>query len=159
MELKKSEKLIDGVEVKELKKIMTYDSQKIENGWLIDILRATDDIKKDGDNFSQIYVTVAYPGMVKGFHWHKKKTDMFCVIAGTVKMVLADDRENSPTRGIINEFVMGEKGDYIVVRVPPFVKHAFKNIGKDDAYILNYMNPAYDKDDPDDYTWEGGYEW
>lgn len=155
MEFKKSSRLIDGVAVKKLEKIITYDSSKVENGWLIDILRATDDIKKDGDKFAQIYVTAAYPKMVKGFHWHKKKVDLFCVVAGTAKLVLVDDRQASPTKGIINEFVMGEDGEFMVVRVPTYVKHAFKNIGSSVACMLNYMAPAYDPKDPDDYKWNG----
>ena len=150
--------LIDGVETKKLKVIQTYDKDKKNNGWLIDILRATDEIKKDKDKFAQIYVTTAYPGMVKGFHWHKTKTDLFCVIVGKAKLVLIDDRENSPTKGMINEFIMGE-GNYIVVRVPPYVKHAFKNIGDSIVYMLNYMNPAYDANNLDDYTSEENYKW
>ena len=79
----KEEKLIDGVEVKELQTIQTFDMNKKHNGWLIDILRDTDSIKIDGDNFSQIYVTTAFPECVKGFHWHKTKIDHFCVISGS----------------------------------------------------------------------------
>ena len=153
MKFKKSDKLIEGVEVKNLKKITTYDTNNVENGWLIDVLRGTDEIKKDGKNFSQVYVTVAYPGAIKGFHCHRKKVDMFCVIRGTAKLVVVDDRENSSTKDTVNEFVMGDEGEYVVVRIPKQVKHAFKTIGKDDAYILNYMDPAYDKDDPDNYEW------
>jgi dTDP-4-dehydrorhamnose 3,5-epimerase len=155
MKFEKSTRLIEGVEVKELKKIVTFDAKKKENGWLIDILRATDSIKKDGSNFSQIYLTTAFPGAVKGWHWHKRKVDLFCVVSGTAKLVLVDDREGSKTKGIVNEFLMGEEGKLIVVRVPQLVKHALKNVGKGTAYIMNYMNPAYDKDDPDEYGWEG----
>jgi len=155
MKFKRTYELIKGVEVKELKKIITYDKDKKENGWLIDILRATDKIKKDRDKFGQVYMTTAHPGMIKGFHWHKKKVDLFCVIAGTAKLVLVDDRDGSPTKGFVNEFIMGSEGKYIVVRVPPFVKHAFKNIGNDLVYMLNCMNPAYDPDHPDDYSWNG----
>ena len=153
MEFKKTKKLIEGVELKKLKKVITHDMNKKENGWLMDILRATDVIKKDGDKFAQLYITTAYPGMTKGFHWHKKKVDLFCVIVGTAKLVLVDDRDKSPTKGFVNEFIMGNEGEYIVVRVPPFIKHAFKNIGNDLVYMLNCMNPAYDIDDSDDYSW------
>ena len=149
------DKLIEGVEVKKLNKIITYDLNNKENGWLVDVLRGTDKIKKDGNNFSQIYVTTAYPEKIKGFHWHKKKVDIFYVITGIAKLVLIDDRENSPTKGILNEFIMGEEGENILVRVPPYVKHAFKNIGKNIVYILNYMNPSYDPNNPDNYHWDG----
>lgn len=158
MKFKKTDKLIEGVEIKKLKKIITYDLRNKENGWLIDILRATDKIKKDGNNFAQIYITTAYPGMIKGFHWHKKKVDLFYVVTGTAKLVLIDDRENSTTKGRLNEFIMGEEGENIVVCVPPYVKHGFKNIGKNIVYILNYMNPAHDSNDPDNYHWND-YKW
>ncbi|MCK4497211.1 MAG: dTDP-4-dehydrorhamnose 3,5-epimerase family protein [Candidatus Aenigmarchaeota archaeon] len=153
------QRLIDGIEVKRLEKIKTKDLKGNENGWLVDVLRATDSIKKDGNNFSQIYITTAFPDMVKGFHWHKKKTDIFFVVSGTAKLVLIDGREDSPTKGMVNEFVMGEEGEMILVLVPPYVKHAFKNIGKDIVYMLNYMNPAFDLNDPDSYHWKGNYEW
>jgi dTDP-4-dehydrorhamnose 3,5-epimerase len=155
MKFQKGEKLIDGVEVKELRRIATYDSDNNENGWLVDILRSEDPIKKDGKNFSQIYVTTAKPGMVKGFHWHKKKVDLFFVVAGTVKLVLVDDRDGSPSIGSVNEFLMGEDGRNIIVRVPQNVKHALKNVGDEMAYVMNYMNPPFDPKDPDDYAWEG----
>lgn len=157
--MKSKQKLIDNVKVKKLKKIKTFDTDENENGWLIDILRATDVIKKDKDKFAQMYVTTAYPNAVKGFHLHKIKVDLFCVIAGTAKLVLIDDRKDSPTKGMVNEFIMGDEGEFMVVRVPPYVKHAFKNIGKTLVYILNCMSPAYDPKHPDEYHCKGDYRW
>jgi len=155
MEFKKTNDFIEGVELKKMDKIKTYDSFGDENGWLIDILRGTDGIKLDGKNFSQIYITVAYPSKVKGFHWHKTKVDMFFVVKGTIKLVLVDTRKESSTKGYVNEFIMGENGENVMVRVPRYVKHAIKNIGDDNAYILNYMDPGYNPTHPDSYEWDG----
>jgi len=136
-------KLIKDVAIKRLKKIPTKDLDGVYNGWLIDILRGTDKIKSDKKNFSQLYLTTCLPKMVKGFHLHKKKTDHFCVFGGEVKMILIDERPNSPTYKIKNVFIMGDKNP-LVIRVPPGIKHGFKNISKNVVYMINYMDPPFD---------------
>ena len=60
--------MIDGVKVKKLKVIPD------ERGWLMEILRCDDEIYKE---FGQVYMTTAYPGVVKAWHFHKKQTDNF----------------------------------------------------------------------------------
>jgi len=59
-------KNIDGVIIKSLKVIPD------ERGWLMEILRCDDKIFKQ---FGQVYLSTAYPGVVKGWHYHKKQTD------------------------------------------------------------------------------------
>ena len=158
MEFHKTDKLIDGVEIKELKIIHTFDKEKKNNGWLIDILRATDSIKKDKDKFVQLYVTTAFPGMIKGFHWTKKKTYLFFCATSLAKLILIDDRMDSPTYGQVNEILMGEDS-YKVVRIPPVVKRAFKNIGNKMLLMFNCVDVAYNPEDPDILDWEFEYNW
>ena len=57
--------LIEGVKIKNIKVIPD------ERGWFMEILRNDDEIFQ---NFGQIYITTAYPGVVKGWHCHKKQT-------------------------------------------------------------------------------------
>ncbi len=146
---------IAGIEVKKLEKIKTFDLEGKENGWLMDIMRATDEIKNSG-KFAQVYVTAAVPGSVKGFHWYKKKTNFFCVIRGKVKLVVIDKRERSQTKGHVNEFMMGDENP-ILVKIPPYISAAFKNIGKEEALIINCPDMVFDKDDyfssKEDYEW------
>jgi dTDP-4-dehydrorhamnose 3,5-epimerase len=56
------QKLIDGVRVKPLKLIPD------ERGVLAEVIRADDEIFR---KFGQVYFTTAYPGVVKGWHYHK----------------------------------------------------------------------------------------
>jgi len=56
---------IDGVNLKDLKVVPD------ERGWLMEILRCDDEIYQQ---FGQVYMTTAYPGVVKGWHYHKKQT-------------------------------------------------------------------------------------
>ena len=70
--------------------------------------------------FGQVYLSVAYPGVVKGWHYHKLQTDHFVIVKGMMKVVLYDGREDSPTKGEVNEFFMGEKNPILLV-IPPGV--------------------------------------
>jgi len=53
---------IEGLQVTNLRTIPD------ERGWLMEILRNDDDIF---EKFGQVYMTTAYPGVVKGWHYHK----------------------------------------------------------------------------------------
>ena len=89
--------MIHGVVTKKLKVIPD------ERGRLTEILRSDDELFV---KFGQVYTTTAYPGVVKGWHYHKKQTDYFAVVKGMIKLVLYDNRDNSPTNGEVNEFFL-----------------------------------------------------
>lgn len=133
--------MIDGVAVKQLKVIPD------ERGFLMEIFRADDPFF---EKFGQAYITVVYPGVVKGWHYHKKQTDHFCVLKGMAKVVLYDDREGSKTRGEVNEFFMGEKNP-ILLRIPAGVFHGMKGVGVEPAYVLNNPSEMYNHADPDEF--------
>ena len=133
--------LIDGVMVKRLKVIPD------ERGFLMEMLRSDDDMFTE---FGQVYLSVAYPGVVKGWHYHKLQTDYFTVVKAMLKVVLYDRREGSPTHGEINEFFMGEKNP-ILISIPPGVVHGVKAIGGEAGYLVNCPNKTYNYDEPDEY--------
>ena len=68
---------IKGVKIKKL--LVIPD----ERGWLMEILRCDDEIF---EKFGQVYLTTAYPGVVKAWHYHKKQTDNFTCIHGMMKV-------------------------------------------------------------------------
>ena len=118
--------MIDGVRTKKLRAICD------ERGRLMEVLRSDDELF---GGFGQAYITTAYPGVVKGWHYHKIQTDSFTVIKGMLKLVLYDDREGSPTRGEVNEFFIGEHNT-LLVQIPPLVLHGFKCISPEEAIVL-----------------------
>jgi dTDP-4-dehydrorhamnose 3,5-epimerase len=134
-------KLIDGVIEKNLNIIAD------ERGRLAEILRADDGIFA---NFGQVYFTTAYPGVVKAWHYHKKQTDYFCAVRGMVKLVLYDNRENSPTHKLINELFIGEHNPKLIV-IPPLVYHGFKTISVEEAIMINIPTEPYNHAAPDEY--------
>ncbi len=137
----KEQELIEGVKYKKLRVICD------ERGRLIEMLRCDDDLFT---KFGQLYATTVYPGVVKGWHYHKKQTDNFVVIKGMAKVVLYDARKNSPTYGKINEFYMGEHNPSIL-QIPPLVYHGFKGIGTEEAIIICCPDRPYNYENPDEY--------
>ncbi len=132
--------MIEGVKVKPLRVIPD------ERGFLMEVLRSDDEIY---DGFGQVYMTTAYPGVVKGWHYHQHQIDHMTVIRGMAKIVLCDMREGSPTHGEINEFFVGEKNP-ILIRIPIGVAHGMKAIGTETAYMLNVPDRPYNYEQPDE---------
>ncbi len=133
--------MIEGVIVKKLKVIPD------ERGFLMEMLRCDDEFFQ---KFGQVYLTVAYPGVVKGWHYHKKQTDHFVAVSGMLKVVLYDMRDSSGTKGEINEFFLGERNPILLV-IPPVVCHGIKGVGTEPGYLINCPTEPYDYKNPDEY--------
>ena len=119
-----------------------------ERGWLLEILRAdeTDLFQK----FGQVYVSATYPGVVKAWHFHRRQVDNFACVSGMVKLVLIDTREDSPTRGAVNEFFLGTQNP-MLVQVPNLVYHGWKCISLEPSLVVNVPTEPYDRNEPDEY--------
>ena len=99
--------------------------------------------------FGQAIVTVNRPGVIRGWHWHRRQTDVIVVVAGSALVPLYDGRPDSPTRGQIEEYVTGED-DLAAIFVPPGVYHGYRTIGGTPALILNFPDATYDPARPDE---------
>ncbi len=133
--------MIQGVRTKPLRVIPD------ERGRLMEMLRADDELFV---KFGQVYMTTAYPGVVKGWHYHKVQVDNFVCVKGMIKLVLYDVREGSPTKGEINEFFIGDHNP-LLVQVPAWVYHGFKCISETEAIIVNCPTEVYRYTDPDEF--------
>ena len=132
--------MIEGVSVKNLKPIPD------ERGRVMELLRSDDDIFR---KFGQVYITTAYPGVVKGWHFHKTQTDYFACVVGMMKLVLYDSRDGSRTKGEVNEFFLGVHNPVLVV-IPPGILHGFKCIGDAEAMVINCPTEPYNPKSPDE---------
>ena len=139
-----SDNLIDGVRTKRLRQIPD------ERGWLLEILRADDPLFR---KFGQVYVSATYPGVVKAWHYHEKQVDHFACIAGMIKLVLFDTREDSPTKDRINEFFIGVHQP-MLVQIPNLVYHGWKCVGTEPSLVVNIPTEPYRYGDPDEYRIE-----
>jgi len=133
--------LIKDVKIKKLKVVPD------ERGRLMEMLRSDHGhfIK-----FGQVYIPPSYPGVVKGWHYHKKQVDNFTIVKGMMKVVLYDSREDSPTFKEVNEFFMGEHNP-MLLQIPNYVFHGFKCIGETEAICINVPTEVYEYDKPDEF--------
>jgi len=146
--------LIDGVATRDLKIVPD------ERGFLMEMFRSD---WEEFERFGQVYVTATYPGVVKAWHYHKKQTDHFIPLSGMSKVVLYDPREGSKTRGMVNEFFIGEQ-KRMLIKIPQGVYHGFKGIDTKVSLIVNVPTRLYDYNDPDEHRvpWDDPsipYDW
>jgi len=133
--------MIDGVRTKQLRVIPD------ERGRVMEILRADDDLFS---KFGQVYITTTYPHVVKAWHYHKVQTDHIAAIQGMIKLVLYDPREDSPTKGEINEFFIGVNHP-LLVQVPKGIYHGWKCISEEEAIVVNIPTEVYVYHEPDEH--------
>lgn len=129
--------MIKGVEIHPLKQIPD------ERGKVMHMLRRDDPWFSE---FGEIYFSVVFPGAIKAWHLHKRMTLNYAVPSGRIKLVLYDDRDDSPTRGELQEIFTGEDG-YALVSVPPGVWNGFKGIGSAPAIVANCATIPHDPDE------------
>jgi dTDP-4-dehydrorhamnose 3,5-epimerase len=145
--------MIDGVSILPLKQIVD------ERGKIMHMLRNDDSAFH---NFGEIYFSCIYPGIIKGWHIHKKMTLNYSVPYGLIKLVLYDARTDSKTYGEIQEIFLGPE-NYNLVTIPPMVWNGFKGVGTTHSIVANCSDIPHDPDeiermDPFDpsipYNWE-----
>lgn len=132
--------LIDGVRVREVKNVPK------DTGVLVEIYRR--DWRLDEGGVDQVFQVTLFPGAFSAWHTHRVTTDRLFANHGQLKIVLYDERPESPTRGRINEFRFGTARPALVV-VPPGVWHGVQNLGHEVASVLNVVDRAYAYEDPD----------
>ena len=133
--------MIQGVRTKTLRVIPD------ERGRVMEILRSDEDLFS---KFGQVYVTTTYPQVVKAWHYHKVQTDHIATVKGMIKLVLFDSREDSSTKGEINEFFIGIHNP-LLVRVPNGIYHGWKCISEEEAVVINIPTEVYVYSAPDEY--------
>jgi len=136
-----SKRLIEGVKTKALRIIPD------ERGRLFEILRRDEPLF---ERFGQVYCTTVDNGVVKGWHYHKKQVDNFVCVSGMIKLVAYDDRKDSPTHGLVNEFFIGVHNP-LLVQIPPGVLHGFKGICPPESIVINTSTEPYDHEEPDEF--------
>jgi dTDP-4-dehydrorhamnose 3,5-epimerase len=144
--------MIDGVMVRPLRQIPD------ERGKVMHMLRRDDPWFTE---FGEIYFSVVYPGIIKGWHLHRKMTINYAVPSGMIKLVCYDERDGSPTKGRLQEIYVGED-HYALVTVPIGVWNGFKGVGAKPAIVANCASIPHDPDEIvrlDPFSDRISYDW
>lgn len=128
---------IEGVSFRNLKIF------KDERGQVMHMLRSD---SKEFEGFGEIYFSITNPKVIKGWKRHLKKNQLLTVPVGTVKFVILDQREESPTHGHVNEIIIGEE-NYGLLRIPNNLTYAFQTTSDSPSLIANCTDhPHEDKE-------------
>lgn len=144
--------MLDGVLVTTLHQFLDA------RGKVMHMLRSTD---THFESFGEIYFSTVYPGVVKAWHLHKRKTINLAVPVGVVKLVMYDPRAESATAGQVQEIFLGPE-NYCLVTVPPGLWYGFQGIGIQTALVANCCTLPYDpleSDRKDPITEDIPYTW
>ena len=129
-----TEKLIEGVVVQDLKRILD------ERGGVMHMLRADSPLF---ERFGEIYFSLVFPKVVKAWKRHKLMTQHFAVPVGMIKLVIFDGRKDSKSNGLVNVLEIG-CDNYKLVKIPPMLCYGFQCISDEPALIANCADIPHD---------------
>ncbi|HEU0073605.1 MAG TPA: WxcM-like domain-containing protein [Dehalococcoidia bacterium] len=112
-----------------------------ERGYVMHMLRADSPVYR---GFGEVYFSVVYPGVVKGWHRHRDCTLNYTAVSGMVKVVLYDERQASATKGEVMEIFIGDQ-NYQLVTVPRGIWNGIKGTGTKEATMAVFMDAPYDQ--------------
>ena len=131
--------MIEFVASESAKRVVTYDHDGAENGWLLELY-------KDG-RLTTAYLTAAAPGAFKGYHLHRIRAARYVCVRGRMKIIL---------------YAGGRRQEHVLdaahpqrLFIPPDTATGLQNIGEEEAWLINYPDPPYDpdlKDEQVEYT-------
>jgi dTDP-4-dehydrorhamnose 3,5-epimerase len=126
--------LIEGIRIVPLRQIPDH------RGTVYHMLKATD---PHFIQFGEVYFSSIYPGVVKAWKLHERVTVNYACIFGRIKLVLYDEREDSKTRGILNEVFLSPD-HYSLVVIPPRLWHGFQGMSHPAAIVANCASEPND---------------
>lgn len=129
--------MIDGVVIQPLKQI------KDDRGMVMHMLRSDSELF---EKFGEVYFSVTNPGVIKGWKKHYEAVQLFTVPVGKMKVVIFDNRDNSPSNGQIQEVELGIE-DYKLLKIPSGVWYGFKAISREPSMICNMTTLAHDPEE------------
>ena len=120
---------------------------KDESGVLVETLRTDwQGIYGPGREFSMQYYSITPSGMARDeavWHYHPTQEDRFLVSQGAIIVAVADNREDSETKGLLNLFYMQADADPYIILIPKKTLHGFLVVSEIPAMLLNFPTSLY----------------
>jgi dTDP-4-dehydrorhamnose 3,5-epimerase len=143
---------IEGVLITPLKRICD------DRGQVMHMLRADD---LHFERFGEVYFSMVYPGRIKGWHIHSVMTLNYALVTGRINLVLYDDREDSRTRGKIQELLL-DQSNYCLITIPRGIWNGFKGLGITPSIVANCATDPHDPGEIrriDPFSTDIPYDW
>lgn len=130
------------------KKVITYDHAKNENGFLIELFK-----DKETGMKTEAYLTAAKSGAFKGYHLHRVRAARYVCLKGKMRITTYEYNGSSWEK---TETIL-DASNPTRMFIPKDVATGLENIGDEEAWLINYPDPAYDPsllDEQVEYTEE-----
>lgn len=134
------------------------NDNKQTNGYVISLYKDWEKIFKAEPK--QVYLNICFPGEWKGPHLHMNRWDYFTTIRGSMRFVIKYGPHDYEEIDVSSDNGAGIK----IVEVPPAIPCLMINTGKEDAWCLNFPNPAWHPDNQDNHPisyddYQGWKQW
>jgi len=112
-----------------------------DDGWLAELVS----MKYADHPFTGIhsYVVSIAPGRSRANHFHRKKEEWIAPAAGAVTL-LFEDTKNGERESILLDT---RSDNYDMIFIPPFIAHAVRNTGEEEAAIVVFSKSPEDPED------------
>lgn len=120
--------MLEQIRRESCKKVTTKDSQQAPNGFLVELY-------KDGPK-TVLYLTAAYPKAFKGYHRHTVRASHYVCLRGRMKITVVEGKEK------VEHILNGDQPERLYL--PTNVWIGLENIGDEEAWLINFPEPAYD---------------
>ncbi|MBM3334710.1 dTDP-4-dehydrorhamnose 3,5-epimerase family protein [Candidatus Sumerlaeota bacterium] len=122
-----------------------------DRGYLFEMAHKSDPfVSGAGVEIRQVYcVGDRIERIVRAFHKHDQLHDWFCIVKGSAKFVLVDDRPDSKTYRKADQVVCSDRAPKLLV-VPPGVYHGWMSL-EPDTVMISTASHEYNRERPDEY--------
>src|SRR5262249_45042445 len=103
--------------------------------------------------FGEVYFSFVRKGVIKAWKRHRLMTQNFAVPVGSIRLVIYDGRNASPSHGCVEEVETGADR-YSLVRIPPLVWYGFRGEAEGESMIANCATLPHDPDESESLEWD-----
>lgn len=121
------------------------NSNKDHRGFFVEFLNESE--KKLGLT-GQIYFTSINKNCSRGNHYHKKRSEIFCLVKGKIKVITKNIKTNKRRSVLLD----ASKNYFQTILIEPFNAHLFINIFCEEAIIVSYTDHQYRNNNKDVFS-------
>lgn len=147
--------------VRLIKDVLLYPLKinRDKSGVLVETLRKDwTEIYGSGREFAMQYYSITASGVARDedvWHYHPtKQEDRFLIAQGSIITAVADNREESSTKELLNLFHMQAEVDPYILLIPKRTLHGFMVVSKTPAVLLNFPTLLYDPKEENRVSYE-----
>ncbi len=139
---------IDSVKLIKDVVIHPYKVNEDASGVLVETMRKDwTDVYNQGREFFMQYYSETPSGMARDedvWHYHPAiQDDRFSLVKGEIVVAIADSREDSSTKGLLNLFYINARENPYMVLIPRKTLHGFMVVSKEPAILINFPTALY----------------